>query len=372
MRRSACVLLLLPLFACRPVETPPPGNALPALADLRSGWSLLEPGGETICSNGTPFAFYIRPGSADKLLIYFQGGGACWFGEICDLEMTPTYDPVVDENDHPARAAGIFDYANPENPFTRYTTVFIPYCTADVHIGDNVTTYPVAATDSTEAHEVTIQHKGHVNVQAVLDWTFATFTAPQTVFITGSSAGAFPSAFYLSYVAEQYPDAHIAQLADGAGGYRGMDNATFNDAWGTMSVLPDYPEYENITPENALLEDYLIAAARRYPTLTVTQYNTAGDDVQLQFLALGGITDTPLLDLLEANYADIRNAVPNFRAFTAGGTEHTILARPEFYAYEADGVRFRDWIAALVSGEPVDDVMCSDCSQPQMNAASTE
>ena len=362
MPRTALLLTFLFLLAaCRPAETPSPEDTLSGLTALQSGWNLLEPGGETICSNGTPFAFYVRPGNPEKLLLYFQGGGACWFGEICDLEMTPSYDPVVDENDHPAMNAGIFDYANPENPFTSYSTVFVPYCTADVHVGNRVTTYPVAATDSTDAHEVTIHHKGHTNVKAVLDWTFANIKAPTTVFIAGSSAGAFPSAFYLPHVAEQYPEAHLAQLADGAGGYRGMDYPAVNNAWGTMSVLPDFPEFEGLSPENALLEDYLIASARRYPNRTLTQYNTAGDDVQLQFLALGGITDTPLIDLIEANYADIRGAVDNFRAFTAGGTAHTILTRPEFYTYQADGVRFLDWVVKLANNEPVEDVMCSDC-----------
>ena len=354
MSRTSLVLLLT-LSACQQAETPPPEDAP---APLASGWNLIEPGGETICSNGTPYAFFAKPGNPDKLLIYFQGGGACWFGEICDLEMTPAYDPTVDaEADHPARHSGIFDETNPENPFADHSAVFIPYCTADIHLGNKTTTYPVAATDSTDAHEVIIHHKGHTNVRAVLDWTFATFDAPKAVFVTGSSAGAFPSAFYLPYVAEQYPDARIAQLADAAGGYRGMDLSGINENWGTRSVLPDFPEFADFTDEDLGLEGYIIAAARRYPHLMLAQYNTIEDNVQLQFLALGGITDTSLQPLLEANYADIHNAVDNFRAYTAAGTEHTILGRPEFYTYQANGVRFHDWIAALANGEPVDDVM---------------
>ncbi len=365
------VLLLFTLPACQNAET---STSEDALATLAPGWNVIEPGGETICSNDTPYAFFARPGNPEKLLIYFQGGGACWFGEICDLEMTPSYDPTVDaEDDHPARRSGIFDEANPENPFADYSAVFLPYCTADIHLGNKVTTYPVTATDSTDAHEVTIHHKGHTNARAVLDWTFAMFEAPETVFVAGGSAGAFPTAFYLPYVAEQYSEARISLLADAAGGYRGMDYTSINEAWGTRSVLPDFPEFAELTDEDQRLEGYLVAAARRYPHLTLAQYNTAGDEVQLSFLRLGGITDTPLIELLEANYADIRNTVDNVRAYTAGGALHTILGRPEFYTFQADGVRFRDWIAALANGEPVDDVMCSPCETEELyDAASAE
>jgi len=358
-----CLVLILP--ACQR-ETPAP-QTQETVGGLEYGWNLIEPGGETTCSNGTPYAFYVRPGDPRKLLIYFQGGGACWFGETCDLTMTPTYDPTVTEDDDPTGWPGIFEYDHPENPFADYSTVFVPYCTADVHLGDAVTTYPVPATDSTEAHDVTINHRGHVNTRAVLDWTFAYFSAPSTVFVTGSSAGAFPSAFYLPYVAEEYPEAHIAHLADGAGGYRGMDYLTLNDRWGIAGALPPFPEFEALAPANMRLEGYLIASARRYPDIVLTEYNTAGDDVQRRFLRLGGITGTPLQTLLEANYTDVRNAVSNFRTYTAPGTSHTLLGRPEFYTVQVDGLRFRDWIAALALGDPVNDVTCLLCDTDAEN-----
>jgi hypothetical protein len=38
--------------------------------------------------------------------------------------------------------------------------------------------------------------------------------------------------------------------------------------------------------------------------------------------------------------------------------------RGEFYTYEADGVRLRDWFADLVEGKPVDNVTCVACDEP--------
>ena len=93
-----------------------PDDGWPTLNDLDEGWNMLFPGGDTVCSNGNEYAFFVRPGDPKQLLIYFQGGGACWYGEICDVTERPTYDPLVDVSDSPAlNPAGIFDLENPDD-----------------------------------------------------------------------------------------------------------------------------------------------------------------------------------------------------------------------------------------------------------------
>ena len=47
-----------------------------------------------IFSDSTPFAFQIIPGDSDKLLFYFQGGGACWdkastAAGLCTTDVSP-------------------------------------------------------------------------------------------------------------------------------------------------------------------------------------------------------------------------------------------------------------------------------------------
>jgi hypothetical protein len=41
---------------------------------------LILPGGSTRCiySTSTPYAFQVIPGAIDKVVVYYQGGGACW------------------------------------------------------------------------------------------------------------------------------------------------------------------------------------------------------------------------------------------------------------------------------------------------------
>ena len=69
-------------------QDPPRANAaaLPGLSELRTGWNVLRPGGETKCAKGGEYAFSVRPGASDKLLVWFEGGGACWRGEQCVRE----------------------------------------------------------------------------------------------------------------------------------------------------------------------------------------------------------------------------------------------------------------------------------------------
>jgi len=42
--------------------------------------TLVSPGGMTRCifSGSTPYSFQVIPGDTSKVLVYFQGGGACW------------------------------------------------------------------------------------------------------------------------------------------------------------------------------------------------------------------------------------------------------------------------------------------------------
>ncbi|MEQ8857431.1 MAG: pectin acetylesterase-family hydrolase [Pseudomonadales bacterium] len=384
-----------------PATDPDPAIADP-LAGLVPGWNVFEPGGDTACSDGSPYRFFVRPGDPAKLLVYFQGGGACWFGASCDLHLDPSYKPTVETNEMD-RYGGIFEFDNPENPFADYSVVVAPYCSADVHLGNNVATYEAPAREaapaqgeqdavpSHDAHPVTIQHKGVVNAQAALDWTYDHFGDPDEIFVTGSSAGAIPSPYYAWKIADHYPDARIAQLGDGAGGYRrdnrlavaerphggyrrggGEVNATRLELWGTLDHLRQYPEFADLSEDDFTYEQLYVVAAKRHPEILFAEYDAAEDAVQKRFLAMGGSDVETLRDSLLANHADIRAEVSNFRAYVAGGESHTILARPEFYTFQVGGARIRDWVADLADFRDVADVICSDCAEPELVPAPPE
>lgn len=333
--------------------------AQPAWDELDAGVWTNVPGPEgTICSNGTPYSFFARPADepSDKLLIHFQGGGACWMGDNCDLTSRPTYDPFVDESDDPTGNLGIGDFENPENPFRDYNMVYAPYCTGDVHIGSGTSTY------QSGENEVEISHNGYVNATSVLDWTFENIETASEVFVTGCSAGSIPSPLYTWWVAQQYPDARIVQLGDASGSYRNVTGALTDmfETWGTFDILGE--EFAEIAREDLTFESLYTVMANLLPEVQFAQYNAAFDSTQTGFIILGGLGQPNTLELLRANHDDIRASLnqDNFAAFTAGGSTHCITVTPDMYKFAADGVRFIDWLTALARGVPVGDVSCSD------------
>ena len=325
-------------------------------AEADASWRAIVPGGETVCSNGGEYRFFVREGNPDKLLVHFQGGGGCWRRSNCDLQKQPTYDPAVDGRDHPGERSGIFDLGNEDNPVSDFTMVFVTYCTADVHLGDRKTTYSGVEGDA----PLSIQHRGAVNGRAALSWTFDHVEAPRLIVVTGSSAGAIGAPFHAGLLADHYRESRIVVVADGAGGYRTHAVPGMLANWGAIEVARQRRQYRNVDAETMDFETYIEIEGRSRPDMTFAQYNTSADHAQIMFLGLIGAGDTPLIDLLDANHAEIRNAVPGFRSYLEESRTHTILSRPEFYSSEVNGVKFVEWFRRLVEGEAVKDVRC-DC-----------
>ena len=343
----------------------------PLLAELDEGWSPIEGGGDTTCSDGSDFRFFVRVADPKELVVYFQGGGACWTGASCDLSGDPTYKPLADERLRSASGVeveegtmhGMMAFGHPDNPFADHSVVFVPYCTGDVHIGNKVTTYPIEATSETPGREVTVHHRGYVNAMAALDWTYDNFLSPDSIFVTGSSAGAIPSPLYARFLTEHYPEARVAVLGDAAGGYRNLlDSDLPHEAWGTLDALAHLPEFSDMTPDSFSFESLYITSGLRHPDVAFARYDAVEDAVQRRFLALGGQQVEQLQPLLDANHADIKTNLDRYASYVAPGNSHTILTRPEFYSLQVDGIPIRDWVKDLAKGETVRDVHCGDCT----------
>ena len=352
------------LFGCQPgaeQTSSTVSTETPDITALGDDWTSFSPAGATTCSDGSAYKFFARKGNPKKLMVYLQGGGACWFRQNCDPEMQPTYTMNIPETFKPFDF-GAFSQSNEDNPFRDYSIVYAPYCTGDVHLGARNTTYA----PTTETQEpLTIHHQGRANMQAVLDWTYSNVPSAEQIFVTGSSAGAIPSPYYASVIADAYPNAKVAQLGDAAGGYRRInDDARPDEQWGTFDFINQTKGFENLEKEGFNYEQIYITAALAHPEITFAEYDAAEDEVQKRFLALSGSKGVKLLDALNANHADINAAVPNFRSFITGGTTHTILQRPEFYAYGAKEHSLVDWVADLADFKSVHNVSCGtpdDC-----------
>lgn len=360
---AGCAALAL-LANVRAAAPDAPGARLDRPMPPDSTWTRVPGGAGTGCARGTPYAFFTHRGDPGRLLVYLEGGGACWSGVTCDPRRKQgLYDPAVDASDDPGarrNAGGIFDLTNPENPFRTFTIVVVSYCTADVHLGRRVVDYAIPAHDSLPPDSVRIAHLGYDDAMAALRWVYGNVPRPRLIVVAGGSAGAIASPWYAALVAEHYPRARVVQLGDAAGGYRGATLPAVMATWGATALLKGFPEFAGLDSAAFDFVHLYLAAARR-PNLTLAQYNAAEDETQLLFLQVTDRSITRLAPLLARNLAEIRAAVPGFRAYTAPGTLHTILTRPEFYSLAVNGVRVRDWVADRVAGKPVPDVTCAGC-----------
>ena len=316
-----------------------------------------------MCAKGGEYAFSVRPGARDKLLVWFQGGGACWTAEECDGRQGNYLTQIDFDAASSPGSQGILDQTNPANPFSEYSTVHVRYCTGDIHLGDRDATYTLR-NDKGESRQFEIHHRGQVNAMAVLRWVHQNFPAPRDIFVSGTSAGSHPTPFYASVLARHYPQARVVALGDSS---RNSVPAPDNHHWGFPGVMRRHPGWERF-PENWLMSDFFITAVRSAPRLQLLQFSHAYDATVLLYLRQLGRLDrgkADILTMLRAEQGEISRQVPSFRYFTVGGRGHGALPQNNFYIYATGGHLFRDWVAAAAAGQPVPSVECIDCSRPE-------
>lgn len=329
-----------------PPELPPPAAV----------WANIAGGGTTDCSLGTPFNFWVRAGDSTRVAVILKGGGACWTGTNCDVLGQSSFDSRVDSTDNPTGKPGILDLTDTRNPLRDFTLVFVPYCTGDLQLGARTVTYTAPSTSRGGVRTYAIHHNGGANVDAVLDWIVKHVRDPRTVVVVGSSGGAPSTPLIAATLAGRYPRARVVQLGDAGGGYRAPEIPSVLASWGATTRLRSDPAYRSVDSASLNFPVLYTEAARVAPRVTFAQYDNAEDRTQLAFLAQLGLQNVSLAPLIAANRADIRRTVPALRSYTAPGSDHTILLRPTLYTLVVDGVPVRDWLAALVAGEPVQNV----------------
>ena len=101
--RVACALCAALAAGCGDGDGAPP--VTPGILDLPPGWTFIEPGGDTTCARGTPFSYFVRPGTVNRLVIEFRGGGACWSSLTCGLGAS-----IFQETVEPEKHGRVFSY----------------------------------------------------------------------------------------------------------------------------------------------------------------------------------------------------------------------------------------------------------------------
>jgi hypothetical protein len=347
---------------------------------------------EATCSGypGTDptFSFWAKRGSSKNLVVYFEGGGACWDSLTCTFptdgrlpaQVPQLFVPAVPANNNPANYDGIFK-DDAANPVKDWSIVYIPYCTGDLHAGSSTKTYanvghPVFPLPST----FEIQHKGFDNFMVVLDWVKKHFEHPRNVLVAGSSAGGYGASVNFPWVAKTFPQAHLSVIADAGQGVTtpAWDVGTPGRGSWNMQLAP---WVFGSDPSQTRGADLLRVAARAYPHAKVAQFTTALDGVQIGFYSLmkayygpGGACPNPAVDWYQQMSTTLQSyddTLRNYRYYVAAGSYHTTLRAPTFYTEASAGPVYSEWVGDMLANRGGthghggwDDAACPTCLVP--------
>jgi hypothetical protein len=331
--RVAALSLALALAGCGSDPEAPPAA---------SGWTDV-PG--MICADGSPTGIGIMRGSADAVLVYLAGGGACW-GETpaeCDAHFR-SFGKTEFELGSRFVADTILDRTLPGNPFADWTIVFVPYCTGDVHAGDSQKTHAGQSWN----------HHGYANLRAAVARMAAEIAPPAQVVVAGSSAGGFGSLLAYDLVRAEWPaDVVTGALVDDSG-------PTFVgtaipvsirdgwwDAWQLSSTVGVTCPACETDRDLAQIWPTLRTA---YPADRLALVSTTQDATMIRFL--GNMEATEFQSALEELTAHIDG--PDTAVFRIGGTnrtDHALLFSVELAGYASgDGTLLLTWLSDLTAG----------------------
>ena len=355
--------------------------------DLSTAWTMVTPspnftyGGETlsaVCSHGTPYSFFYKRGSGadvNKLLVYYQGGGACWDSITCSA---PVYDPDVTAGDNPANTTtGFGDLTNGANPFRNWSAVFIAYCSADIHWGHNGANYD------------TVTHHGWDNARLVEKFAREHFVNPTEVFVTGSSAGAYGAILHGIYLHEDYLASMFNVVGDAGSGVvtQIFLSQNFQNAWQVQNHMPTYTGLSNDL-STLTIADLYIAGANYYGVAGTHhfaprasrfgQYSTAydgggGSQTFFYNVMVNGILDNGSFwhSSCEWNREALQHAADaesgatngNYESYFGPGSRHTIWGSNRVYTEVHGPVQpFVDWLDDMRTSPTWSSVACTDCS----------
>jgi hypothetical protein len=309
--------------SCDGSSSPGGGSVVPPATPLTvppQTWTWV-PVPDSQCDDGSPTGFAVNPGDSKDLFIYFEGGGACWDALTCRVLKTATQGPVG-ATEWAARqtalaGVGPFDRTRAANPFKDATMVYIPYCTGDLHAGNNVASYAIGA-DVQPYH-----HAGRPDTVLFLSRIFATWPVPERLVVSGSSAGGYGALLNYDLFRRVYPAAR-AYLVDDAGPLLEADGVppSERDAWFTTWKLGDVVDPFCPACRTDLSAAYT-ALTSRYRGDRMALLSSLQDvTIRTYFMLTPDAFQTALLQLI----ADHITPTVGFRTFVITGEQHTLLS----------------------------------------------
>jgi hypothetical protein len=288
-------------------------------------------GNGPLCLTGEPYTMATRDEGTEDLMIFLQGGGACWF-DLCSA------------NSEAAPGIPALGVLNPDlalNPLAGISTVFLPYCDGGLFASD--------ADVDTDGDGINDRfHRGLHNLSAGLDVAVRAFPAPRRIVLVGVSGGGYGTLFALPIVRQLYPGIPIEVVNDSGIGLNRPDDPEFNkkiiDYWNIGAFFPASCPECNVQGSSAGIINWQLQQDpdMRLGMLSYTRDATIGT----AFLGIGG----PAFEaLLRPTLADVEAAHPDrMHSFVRAGAKHTFLESD--LSISVQGVSVSAWVASMIDG----------------------
>jgi hypothetical protein len=306
------------------------------------------------CIDTSPTGIGVNLGTSGDLVIYLEGGGACFNSSTCPHISHPNGwgKSDFDVNIGPYNI-GLFDRLDDANPMHDATFVFVPYCTGDVHAGSQPNGMGGRA------------FVGYGNVGADLDVIVPLSTNVKRVVLAGSSAGGFGALINYDRTQKAFGSTPV-HLLDDSGPPLGDTYLTpclqqmFRDTWNLDAAIPPGCTACN-QPDGGGLTNALGYLADAHPDRRMALITSTMDGTISSFYGYGypdcvaGAAGNPIPgDVFAAGVAELRDQTlanhTNFRVYSKDSVDHVwLLYEPETISPHTDGsgTHLADWLAQM-------------------------
>ncbi len=322
-----------------------PGMPITAPA---STWTWV-PFPDAYCANGEATGLGVNLGApGSRVLIYLEGGGACWSDLTCyvlgtAVNISTGYGPTEFMGDVAAyleQPGGFFDRTTTANPFQEYSYVYLPYCTGDVFAGNAVTNIggPSGATNFV----------GYRNMHAFLERLVPTFSTADRVYIAGSSAGGFGAAINWGQTQQAFGTTRVDLIDDSGtfmpadilamvgGGYLSMAEPV----WDVSSILP--PGCPTCLTDNSAIYKYYSAAL---PNSKGALLSYVADSTLPTYFGISTAQFTAGLTEVQADL----DSTTNLKYFFEAGPGHVLWSTPTL---ATNGVTLQTFLTQMTTDDP--------------------
>jgi hypothetical protein len=296
----------------------------------------------SLCWDGSPYAFVVRPGTAHKLLMYYTGGGACWEFPAFPLGNPEPYAEncrnSLEDLDRGVYGAGALDFTDDRNFFKNYTLVSQPYCSGGLF----------AANTTVVSEGKTYYQYGYNNAEFARSWVVAQLADQpplESLVMMGSSGGAMGAAFWSDTVlstiryekASVIMDSAVGLLPDGVMGSVAKTSGICETP--AMQRLPENFR-RDCEEEKFSLHEMLDFTIDKFPHVAFGHIQPKGDIVQRLFYSKVALTfrQRPHFLFAKTKFNRASNEVfkkhnkhQNYIVYLVDGIWHTFAGSSHWY-----------------------------------------